>query len=361
LASSRLLSHTEIETAQTCFARHAFRYTGHLTGGQTLKSRAIPTRLSEGRAWGVAVARWHAGGKTLLAGLEAAEGLRASLDSDEQWMAANGYEVGAEQRVGAEDRLQSMLRHYIQTAEPLGNLSRTEAEIAVALRSRTGQRHSTRYGFQAFIDGWTYDEDDRPWLVEFKLRGRLSSVDLIAKSRQLRWSAWGLREAKGIEPVGVLVDERWAEPPHFPRLVQAKRKGDGIDGYVPSHARDQLCTAEQYAYVCRYYGVEPNRLTSEALEQRRWQQRVPILFRQGELDEAGRELVSAAKLIRDLDSGALYPIRHALASTCGGCQFQSICPNPSDELYVDTLFVRTAPKRLRPQLEEVIGDGAQAA
>jgi hypothetical protein len=350
MAGQRLLSYTEIETAQTCFARHAFRYTGHLTEGDALLRRSIPTRLSEGRAWGIAVAKWHTGPRTLLRGLEAAEGVYASLAADEAQMLERGIRVSADEQVAVAAHLLDLLEHYTTTSDPLGNLTRLEDEVVVALPSRTGRKHSTRYRYQCFIDGWTYDDDGHPWLLEFKLRSRLSSVDLVQKSRQLRWYSWALREAKGIEPVGVLLDERLNLAPQDPRLVKARRKGDGIDGYVPSHATDQVTTSERYEYVCRYYGVEPSRETAEHLDRRVWQQRVPILFRPGELDEAGEELVSAAKLIRDLDSGALYPIRNARAALCGGCDFQSICSAPGDRLFVDTLFERVVPKRKREEV-----------
>ena len=78
MAGPRLLSYSEIDTAMTCWARHAFAYTGHLTGGRALRARAIPRVLSEGRALGAAVAKWHEQAPTLLAALDAAEVLRES-------------------------------------------------------------------------------------------------------------------------------------------------------------------------------------------------------------------------------------------------------------------------------------------
>ena len=56
---TRQLSFTEIQTALTCEGRHAFQYTGRLTGGETLKRKQIAVELSNGRAWGAAVAAWH--------------------------------------------------------------------------------------------------------------------------------------------------------------------------------------------------------------------------------------------------------------------------------------------------------------
>ena len=120
-----------------------------------------------------------------------------------------------------------------------------------------------------------------------------------------------------------------------------------------SHASNQHTTPEAYEFACAHYGVEPHIETLNHLRTINWQQRVPILFREGEIEEAGRELVSAAKLIRDLDSGELHPVRHATTMTCPSCRYRDICPTPEDELYVDSLFERTVPKRDRqPEPEE---------
>jgi hypothetical protein len=346
LAEPRLLSYSEIETAMSCWARHAFAYTGHLTGGRALRARTVPRVLSEGRALGAAAARWHERGNTLLAALDAAEALRASLDHDEEEMRSAGIELDLAERVSIEEHLTELLAHYIATAEPLHTLTRIEDEVIVGIPSRTGVHASTRYRFQCRIDGWTLDQRG-PWLVEFKLRSRLQSAQLISTSRQLRWYAWALRQATGVEPVGVIVEEIWNVIPAPARIVQAKRKGEGIDGLTVSHAVNQQTTPESYLAACEFYGVEPNGSTLEHLQGIRWHQRTPLIFRDGEISEAGRELVSAAKLIRDLDSGALHPIRHVSAMTCNGCRFNQICPAPEDELFVETQFEYTLPKRLR--------------
>jgi len=91
------------------------------------------------------------------------------------------------------------------------------------------------------------------------------------------------------------------------------------------------------------------------LGQRQWGQRVSVMFGPEELDAAGEELVSAAKLIRDLDRGELTPIRNAHKLRCNGCRFRSICADPTDEATVDEEFERTVPKRLRdPEKKEPI-------
>lgn len=343
MANPRLLSHSEIDTALTCWARHAFAYTGHLTDGDALAPREIPLVLSEGRAHGAAVARWHQRGHTLLAPVEAADALRASLDADELEMREKGLVPDVGTRVATEERLLEILGHYVTNTVPFLDLTRLEDEIIVPIPSRTGVRGSSRYRFQCFIDGWT-NLDGRPWLVEFKLRRRLHTVELISNSRQLRWYAWALRQAKGVEPVGVLVDETWNQVVQHPRVLK--------DGRL-SHAKQQYTTSDRYLLACEEFGVDPVQETVEHFDSIVWHQRVPILFRDGELDEAGRELVSAAQLIRDLDSGQLTPVRHVSPMSCNGCRYKAICANPDDDLFVDTQFERVAPKRNRNL--EVVG------
>jgi hypothetical protein len=240
-----------------------------------------------------------------------------------------------------ERRLGAILDHYIGTTQSLGRLERIEEEVRVPLPSRKGVRRSSRYQFVCFLDGWTYDDSGRAWLVEFKLRNRLTSVNQAQLSNQLRWYAWALEQHEGVRPFGVILDERLNEEPKPARML--------ISG-KPSHAKDQLTSPVAYMRACYEAEVEPHEDTVEALDRRVWQQRHPILFRPGELDEAGAGLVSAAKLIRDLDSGELTPVRNASPMHCGSCKFRDICPNPTDRLFVDSLYERTVPKRLRGPL-----------
>lgn len=353
---SRSISYSEISSAQTCQARHAFGYTGHLTYGQTLHRRAIAPRLSHGRAWGAAVAAWHAfpADHTLMgcwqpvrAKMAAHGSLLASYAADIAEQAQSGVWVSPLLQVERQNWLAEVLDHYVATADRLPNLTRLEGEIDIPLPSRTGRRSSSLYRFQGFIDGFTVDDHDHEWIDEFKLRDSLTSVKQIELGRQIRWYAWAHQRASGRQVVGVIVDERLSKAPKPPRLVQARRKHEGIDGYVPSHAVDQLCLPEDYLTLCEEYGVSYHDETVLALQQRVWQQRVPIPFRPSELEEAGQELVSAAKLIRDLDSGDLFPVRNAQPALCNGCKFRDVCAEPNDELFVDTLFERTVPKRLR--------------
>jgi hypothetical protein len=146
------------------------------------------------------------------------------------------------------------------------------------------------------------------------------------------------------ELVGVLVDERWNEAPKPARMLTSYNRPR------PSHAKDQRCTLDSYLAICEEYNERPREETEEALRTRRWQQRIPIPFREGELDEAGLELVSAAKLIQQLDSGELYPIRNSKPANCRYCQFKRICNDPMDRVYVDLEFERQVPKKHREEV-----------
>jgi PD-(D/E)XK nuclease superfamily protein len=353
---SRSISHSEIEMALTCEARHAFGYTGRLTDGEVLHKRELAPRLSNGRAWGAAVAAWHAVPdddslmgvyQPIMAQMTAHAALRASYMADIEEQRESGVIVPLLGAVERENWLGSILDHYMATADRFTNLTRLEGEFDVPIPSRTGKRSSSRYRFQGFIDGFTIDRHGYEWIVEFKLRDDLTSPAQVQLSRQIRRYAWARQQQTGQRVVGVIVDERKAKPPAPPRIVQAKHKGEGIDGMVPSHAVDQWCLVEDYISACCEYGVEPHEVTKDALARRVWQFRHPIPFRESELKEAGEELVSAAKLIRDLDSGERYPIRNTVPYICRGCKFLEACPNPDDRIYLDTLFERRPPKRDR--------------
>lgn len=325
----RLLSYSEIDTALTCWARWDMAYGGRLAG-DCLEPKRLAPILSGGRAWGAAVAAYHAESSNLLGPWAGHVALKDSLHAD-------GADAPLEERIQVEIRLSEMLDHYIASAGPLGNLSRLEEQLVEPLPSRTGQRRSGAYRFLCFIDGWTVDADGHAWLVEFKLRKQLTPLRQIVLGRQIRWYAWAL-EQHGIKPVGVIVDERLNEVPKPPRILKSGK---------PSHAKDQLTTPEWYSMVCQEHEEDVNLETLVALGQRTWQQRAKIMFRAGEIEEAGHDLVSAAKLIRDLDSGELSPIRHASKMNCNGCRFRDVCSDPQDRYFVDELFDRKPPKRDR--------------
>jgi hypothetical protein len=387
-----------------CQARHAFAYTGHLTGGTTLVPRAAHARLREGRAWGRAVAALHAavddgGAVTPVANLIADSSPATLWPSDARAPAPTGCGspacggtsiadsstyVPARDRDGnvglfvryldsllelekslwedADDlraagvynqtehedmwqRLKDMLWHYASTSEHL-EITDPELELQVPIPSRTGARASNRFTFQGFLDGLTVI-DGLTYIVEYKLRGRLSTFEQAVRGRQYRRYAWAAERCLDTQIAGVILDERLNETPKPARWVKAKRKGEGIDGMTPSHAKDQLCTAESYLEACREADVDPVAETIVHLEQRRWQVRHVLHFRRHEIEEAGRELVSAAHLISQLDSGVLWPVRNESTLRCGGCAFREVCPRPDDHELIDLNFERTTPKRNR--------------
>lgn len=335
----RLLSQSEIGSALDCQARWDFSYGGRLAGSALKPKRTAPI-LSEGKAWGAAVARWHTGD------FNVHEAHLAMLDSlEEDAERQREFRVFDPQEAEAmSERLGQMLIHYAATAERIPMDSVTERELNVPIPSRTGGRSSSRYRLLAYVDA-TRSVDGRVWIVEFKLRSRLSSVQQISLSRQIRWYAWAYERETGTPVAGVETIERWNEVPKPPRLVKTGRKDGSLR---PSHATDQLCTAKAYEEVCFEYDEEPNEATIAALTARQWQQRVPIMLRRGELEEVGQELVSAGRLIGQLDSGLLYPMRNARPQNCNGCRFRDICAAP-DPALVDELYERIPAKRDREE------------
>jgi PD-(D/E)XK nuclease superfamily len=234
-----------------------------------------------------------------------------------------------------------MLAHYIETTEPL-SLDRLEHEIVVSIPSRTGQRRSNRYRLQAFFDGIHTDDQGRVWIVDFKLRGQLTSYELVVLNRQYRIYAWAAREALDIEPAGFMVDERLNEAPKPVRVLKSG---------APSHAKDQLTTPDRYIAACQKAGVDVEPTTLEALRARRWQARHRVIFRPGELDETADQLVSAAKLVHQLDTGELAAARNPSRARCPGCPYREICADPVGLAdLIDMTFERKPPKRLRDPL-----------
>lgn len=339
--SERMLSFTEIDTALTCWARWDYAYGGHLAGS-TLKEKALAPILSEGRAWGAAAAAWHRSAASKTTALwEAHLALMESLDDDAKAMTDAGFPPDPVLQGEVHERLASMLDHYAETTEPLPNLTRLEEEIVVSIPSRKGGRSSTKYKFLCYLDGWC-DDDGKRWVVEFKLRKQLTPVRVVQLSRQVRWYSWAVGKQSGVEPFGVYVDERLNAAPHDARMLKPGK--DGLPKV--SHAADQMTTPALYVQACADAMTEPKQEVIDKLASRQWQQRIPLVFTKNELAEAGSDLVSAGKLIRDLDSGALDPIRHAGKMTCGGCRYRDICSDPTSE-YVTMQFDRGVPKRLR--------------
>jgi hypothetical protein len=414
-AVKRLISHTEITSLYDCQARHAFQYTGHLTGGMVLKRKQDAPRLREGRAWGRAVAALHgavvesrtpalagstehasrliAGGQSApasppfgadsgehqrpatdgamafstgapdrLGGRPAFDGtlldrylnglqaLNATLDEDAVKQRKLGFYDRAEHHDMAV-RLAAMLWHYATTIVPL-NVFSPELEMRVPLPSRSGKGLSNRYVFHGYLDALTDSypgHEGRLFVVEYKLRDQLTKREQVVRGQQYKRYAWAAERALGERIAGVIVDERLNAVPKPARWVKGRKKGEGL---VPGHAKDQLTTRELYEEICAQAGVDVDPETAVALGQRKWQDRHPLIFRRSEIEEAGRELVSAGQLIPQLDSGALFPVRNSSPRLCNGCRYSEICATPDDADLVALSFDRKPPKRLRPALEE---------
>ena len=352
---TRCLSYSEITAALTCEARWDFSY-GDQLAGSSLRSRAIASGLSDGRAWGAAVAAWHAYQSRddlwscydpQLARIAAHSALHASYRQDIAEQEQAGLWIDPELEVQRIEFLDELLEHYAETSDRLPNLTQLEGRFEVPLRSRSGRQQSTKYHFEGFVDGYTeLDDDGGEWIVEFKLRRQLTPRKHLNLGRQQLWYAWARQQVTDRPVVGVIVDERLKEIPHPPRLVIASQTKDETT-YRPSHSIDELTTEDLYVEACTEYGVEPSAAKLTALRARRWQQRVQILFRPGQLAEAGKELTSAGQIIAGLDRGDRWPVRNAAKHICNGCRYNEICPNPEDALYVDAIFERVLPKRDR--------------
>lgn len=335
---TRTISVSEAGRLFDCEAAHAFAYTGHLTGGDALTAKQPHLRLREGRAWGAAVAEWHATGSSDAATYS----LDSAIAEDTAQLAEHGL-LDSQERDEMHAHLAALLGHYIQISDRIP-LFDAEREFRVPIPSRTGRRKSSRYVFVGHVDGLHRDEMGRLFVVEFKLRGRLSSFEQIAWSRQVRWYAWAVEQELGSPVAGVIVDERLNAAPKAPRILKSGRV---------SHAKDQLCTASDYAAACELGNEPVDPETYAALGERRWGARHPVLLRREEIATAGRQLVSTAQRVAELDSGRRFPVTNPSPFRCPGCQFREVCQAPGDDELIDLHFERVLPKRSRP-VEEVV-------
>jgi predicted DCC family thiol-disulfide oxidoreductase YuxK len=332
----RQLSYTEVSALLECQAKHDFAYVGQLAGS-ALKKREPHIRLREGRAWGAAVAALHSWpdpeAPVRWRYANALDALDRALDDDAYQLQAIGlYDRNAHADLSL--YLADVLWDYARTAEPM-HVTHPELELRVPIPSRASGRASSRYEFLAFFDGLTRI-DGRLWIVEFKLRTRLSGTEHILLGRQYRFYAWAAERILGEPIAGVIVDERLNEVPKPARI----NKGPKV-----SHAKDQLTTPELYRVACEEHGEEPHEDVLDALGARKWQLREPVIFSRAEIAEVDDELRSAARLVGLFDTGELYPLRSPEPRRCRSCAFRPICPNPRDADLVDALYERRPAKR----------------
>ena len=335
MSSTRVLSFSEVSRFLDCQARWDFSY-GDQLAGSSLKEKAVAPLLSGGRAWGAAIAAYHVHAGQVDAGELAIAAMDESLQADAERQREFGVHDQSEHDE-LRTRLLAILVHQIEANEPIVMDAMTERELLVPIPSRTGRRSSSKYKLLCYIDATETMSDGSVWLDEFKLRGSLYPAKLIVMSRQIRWYAWAYQQATGQKVTGVWMNERLNEAPKPPRVLASGKL---------SHAKDQLTTAAAYIAACEEYGEEPVTTTIEELQARKWGQRVPVMFREDELEEAGLELVSAAKQIHAMETRQLFPLRNAKRQNCGWCPYRDVCPSPNNEL-IDALFERLPPKKDR--------------
>ena len=330
MSNVRLLSVSESSALLDCPWRHALAYTGQLTGGTALVPKTTPLLLRKGKAWGRGLAALYGGWDRTTQRTDAEQAIRSSLTEDaEQRGRAGIYDPDAE--AATERHLLAVLDHYISLAEPLP-LHHPECHLILPLPA--AQRHSNAYRLEVYLDG-LHDDEWGSWVVEIKWReSNLIDFEVATLDRQLRWYAWAWREHLGIEPVGVILDERIGEVPSPVRYNQ--------DGRV---SKIQSCTVEAYLHA----GGQ-DLMVAERLSSKTWQARRRITFRPHELDWAGRELRTVARLVHMYDNGQLVPMRNANQRNCRGCRYRTICADPFDTELVDALYDRVPPKRLREEV-----------
>lgn len=352
----RVLSNTEVSAALRCQAAWDFRY-GSQLAGTSLKPKGDTVPMKAGRAWGRAVAAYHASNGNVGHAFDALEKALADDAAKQQEHGLYKPEEHAE-LVGD---LRAILDFYIKGAELLPS-DRLEHELLVPLPSRSGQGRSNRYFLKAYFDALHVDPAGRTWLVEYKIRGDLMTYDQIQKSRQLRQYVWAYRQEYGVDLAGVIVDEALRKAVQPAKWVQSKKKGVGLPRIkfdekkgkeveywiVPSTTAEQFTTPELYIAACNEAGVDVKPETVEGLRSRRWRSRHTVIYSDAEIEEAGKELVSLGRQVAALDSGQTYPVRNVSKANCNGCFFREICNEPDDAELVDVLFDRKPPKRDRP-------------
>jgi len=324
--TERLISVSETGTLLDCSWRWDLGYGGHLAG-HALSPHDTAPPLREGRAWGRGMAALHSHYDLTTHLVDAEEAIRASIAED----AAERERYGLLDPIAEREhvtRLLGCLHHYYAIGELLP-LHHPELHLICPLPAP--QRHYNRYRLECYLDG-LHDDPHGTWLVEFKWRmSRVQDYELAARQRQLSWYGWAWREHLGRDITGVILDERLGQMPAEVRLNQ--------NGQV---SKVQSCTPEAYTAAG---GSNPDVL--EQLRAKLWQARRRIIFRPGELDWAGQELRTVARLIQQYDSGKLAPVRNPNERNCRGCRFRAICDDPWDVELVDALYERKPPKRDR--------------
>lgn len=333
----RLISQTEAGKALDCQASWDFAY-GRTLAGSSLKPKTVKPFMDDGSVWGRMLAAWHdvsaTHGRFVAASDEMYRGL-GDMRKERRKVGLPPDEADAHDRLL---RLHAILEHHHANPgelRPFARIADVERRLIVPV-PRPGP---AGWALELYIDLVAVDEYGTPGIVENKLRGSVTRSGDLVVSRQVVWYAWAWREVYGTTPV-VIVDERVNGAPS----ATVKRNKD------ESLAVVQSCALSVYIDACRLDGVEPLEKTVAALNKKVWAKRHTIHLGEDELDDAGREVASAALLIVDLEAGR-WPIRNKERSRCGGCFYRPICRDTGDVELVDALFVRKPAKRDRTPRE----------
>jgi hypothetical protein len=329
----RLISHSEVDRLLGCSLAWDFAYGGTLTG-HTLQPLIPHYYLRRGKAWGGAWQAWHETGDLGLARLV----LHRSLEMDaEEQMAAGQYDEA--EHIELEALLFSCIEHYAHHALPL-ELSSPERRLVVPIPGVDAS-------LDMRLDGVAINDDGLKVPVEAKLRKSLSSFGDVLRWRQPRWYAWGIRETYDVDVRGFIIDERLAETPPEDAPVKIN-KGREV-------SKVQSCTPLVYRSTCTLLGETPDPEVLERLEKKhdptRYHARHVISFTPDELDEAGREIKSAAEMIIRYDHRWYYPMRNP-SYRCNSCAFREVCLDPKDVEVNAALYRLGPPKYLRPEEDE---------
>lgn len=385
LTLGRPISDSEIGTLLTCAARWDFRYGGRLAGA-CLSAKNPALILREGKAWGRAVATYHAAGwcsrQTALAAARTT--LREALAEDAKEQVAAGVYLDVE-HAALLLKLDAILMHYAATSGEWLNVTAPELELRVPITDDAF--------LHGFLDALCRDTDGRLWVVEFKLRNALTPREHVVRTPQfIRYVAAYNRLHPDDPVVGIIVDERVNGYPGpvvlrkdgTPQLVQSCSEADYLAAFAsipPGEAtlgkngkplKTQECSPDVYRAACFAAGVEPddavlaalaarrepNPETLDALRAQRWNARHRIIFRDAELADAWLDLESMAELIALYDDGVLRPVRNPHRSRCGSCFARDICDDPTDRELIGELYALTPAKRDRPPLAPIGADPA---
>lgn len=293
----RYITRSEIRSLLDCEARWDFRYSDRLAGS-SLEPIVVPNLLALGTSWDTVVKTYNHGGS-----------------------------VGAvllDLYKGEDNRIVHLAHRYASLYKPM----RTVTVKPFIVEILPGMKVAIQ------PDDRLIDENGRTWLVEYKLRTSLTSLEYLQRDLQGMLYVYGARKS-GKEVAGVIFDEMLNELP-----TEMRFKKDGGPSKV------QSCSVQEYIRGCEAIGFDPDPDIVAKLEVRRVHQRVPIEFYDFDLEGIDDLLKSAELHIQLLERGAMYPKRIRNPMMCRLCEFNPICEHPDPDL-IDFTFTRREARRNR--------------